>query len=287
MRNLILTLFLLTALGAEAQFSYGFRAGLSYSKLLGDSEISDAGMTLDEYRFASGFHIGLSTNYAITDLFGFRGEIIFTQRGTQYKYDGDSYYILERRTTKERVIPGRRIQDYNISMAAFEIPIVAYYRIGSLEVLGGINTAFLLSSSGGGTIDFEGISPSGKDIDPFSVRLQYNFNKDEAKGSGPLDLLVKVDNQPLYTPSYVGAYYDFEEKNGSKFNTLDVGIVGGLAYYMNQGLYISGRVTYGLLDADDDQYDISLYKLDADNKLIYRTDKNQHLTIQASIGFLF
>ena len=287
MKQLILVFLLLPAIGMHAQFSYGFRAGLSYSKLLGNQELDDAGMALDEYRFASGFHIGLTTNYALTDLFGFRSEIIFTQRGTEYKYDGDSYYILERRTTKERWIPGRRIQDYNISMASFEIPIVAYYRIGSLELLGGINTAFILSSSGGGNIDFEGVSPSGKDIDPFRVTLQYNFNKDEAKGSGPYDLLVRVDGVNLYTPTIVGAYYDFEEKHGGKFNVIDVGIVGGLAYYMNQGLYLSGRVTYGLLDADDDQYDISLYKLDSNNNLIYRTDKNQHLTIQASIGFLF
>ena len=88
MKYLLFALLLLPVLSANGQFSYGFRAGLSYSKLVGDHEVDDAGNALDDYRFASGFHIGLSVNYAVTDLFGFRGELVFTQRGTQYRYDG-------------------------------------------------------------------------------------------------------------------------------------------------------------------------------------------------------
>ncbi|HLF65203.1 MAG TPA: outer membrane beta-barrel protein [Saprospiraceae bacterium] len=279
--------FLLPALSGQAQLTYGFRAGLSYSKLLGDQETDDAGNELDEYRFASGFHIGLSMNYALTDLFGFRGEIIFTQRGTEYLYDGDSYYFLERRTPRERIITGRRIQDYNISMASFEVPLIAYFKIGSFEISGGLNSAFILSSTGGGSLNFEGVAPSGDDIDPFKVTLQYNFNKDEAQEAGPPNLQVRVDGVTLLTPSTIGAYYDFEEKSGNQYEAFDIGLIGGIAFYLNEGLYLSGKVTYGLTDADDNQYDISLYKLGADNSYIYRTDKNQHLTIQASIGFLF
>ena len=287
MRYLIFMFFLLPALSGQAQLTYGFRAGLSYSKLLGDQETDDAGNELDEYRFASGFHIGLSMNYALTDLFGFRGEIIFTQRGTEYLYDGDSYYFLERRTPRERIITGRRIQDYNISMASFEVPLIAYFKIGSFEISGGLNSAFILSITGGGSLNFEGIAPSGDDIDPFKVTLQYNFNKDEAQEAGPPNLQVRVDGVTLLTPSTIGAYYDFEEKSGNQYEAFDIGLIGGLAFYLNEGLYLSGKVTYGLTDADDNQYDISLYKLGTDNSYIYRTDKNQHLTIQASIGFLF
>lgn len=287
MRYLIFLLLSLSVVQAEAQLTYGFRAGLSYSKLLGDQEIDDSGKALDEYRFASGFHIGLSINYAVTDLFGFRGELIFTQRGTEYLYDGDSYYFLERRTTRERIIMGRRIQDYNISMASFEIPLIAYFKIGSFEISGGLNNALILSSTGGGTLNFEGVAPSGNEIDPFKVTLQYNFNKDEAQEAGPSDLQVRVDGVTLLTPSTIGAYYDFEEKNGNQYETFDIGLIGGLAFYLNEGLYLSGKVTYGLIDADDNQYDISLHKLGTGNSYIYRTDKNQHLTIQASIGFLF
>lgn len=287
MRFLAFFILFVSAIQMQAQLTYGFRAGLSYSRFLGDSELSDTGMELDEYRFASGFHIGLSLNYAVTDLFGFRGELIFTQRGTEYLYDGDSYYFLERRTTKERVLYGRRIQDYNISMASFEVPLISYFKIGSFEISGGINTALILSSSGGGSLTFEGEAPSGNAVDPFKVTLQYNFNKDNAQEASASALQVRIDGVTFLTPSTVGAYYDFEEKNGNQFEALDIGIIGGLAYYLNEGLYLSGKVTYGLTDADDNQYDISLYKLGTGNSYIYRTDKNQHLTIQASIGFLF
>jgi hypothetical protein len=287
MKWTIVALFLFPAVFAQAQLTYGFRAGLSYSKLVGDPETDDNGNELDEFRFASGFHIGLSMNYAVTDLFGFRGELIFTQRGTEYLYDGPSYYFLARRTPDQRVIMGRRIQDYNISMATFEVPLITYYKIGSFELSAGINSAVILSSSGGGSITFEGVAPSGNDIDPFEVTLQYNFNKDEAMDAGPADLPIRVDGVTLLTPSVVGAYYDFEEKNGNQFKTFDIGVIGGLAFYMNEGLYLGAKVTYGFLDADDNQYDISLHKLGTNNSLLYRADKNQHLTIQASIGFLF
>lgn len=287
MRYFIVMFVCFSSISMQAQLTYGFRAGLSYSKLVGDAETDAAGAALDEYRFASGFHIGLSMNYAVTDLFGFRGEVMFTQRGTEYLYDGDSYYFLARRTADQRIIMGRRIQDYNISMATFEVPLIAYFRFGSFEVSGGINTALILSSSGGGSTTFEGVAPSGNDIDPFKVILQYNFNKDLAQQAGPPTLEVRVDGVSRFTPATVGAYYDFEEKNGNQYEAFDIGLTGGLAFYLNEGLYLSGKATFGLLDADDNQYDISLHKLDAGNNFIYRTDKNQHFTIQASIGFLF
>jgi hypothetical protein len=281
----ICALFICTAL--SAQLTYGFRAGLSYSKLLGDQEMDDSGNALDEYRFASGFHIGFSMNYAVTDLFGLRGEVIFTQRGTEYKYDGQSYYFLARRSADQRVILGRRIQDYNISMASFEIPVIAYFKVGSFEFSGGLTAAIISSSTGGGTLDFEGVTPSGGTIDPFRITLQYNFNKDEAQQASLSTIPVRVSGTTLTTPSSVGAYYDFEEKNGNQYNAFDLGVTGGISFYLNEGLYLGGRVTYGLMDADDNQYDISLHKVGPGNAYIYREDKNRHFTIQASIGFLF
>jgi len=273
--------------GLGAQMTYGFRAGLSYSKFLGDQELDDNGSALDEYRFASGFHIGFSLNYAITDLFGLRGEVLFTQRGTEYKYDGDSYYFLSRRTANERLIYGRRIEDYNISMASFEIPVIAYFKVGSFEFSGGLTTALISSTTGGGSLNFEGMTPSGAAIDPFRVTLQYNFNKDEAAQASIATIPVRVSGVTLTTPSSVGAYYDFDEKNGNKYAAFDLGVTGGLAYYLNEGLYLSGRVTYGLLDASDNQYNISLRELEPDKSYIFRDDVDRHLTINASIGFLF
>ena len=286
-KNVLFLGCLLTVTTATAQLSYGFRAGLSFAEISGDSETDDAGNALEEFKFANGFHIGFSLNYAFTDLFGVRGELLFTQRGTKYTFDGDSYYFLARRTVDQRVLLGHRLQDYNISMASFEIPLIAYYKFGGFEISGGLNAAIIMTSTGGGTITFDGIAPSGAAVDPFEIQLQYNFNKDEAQGYGPPPVFVKVDNSLFETPGTIGAYYQFEEKNGNKYGSFDLGLTVGLAFYLNEGLYIGGRFTYGLLDADDNQYDISLHKLGQSNSYIYRDDINRHIGIQASLGFLF
>lgn len=282
----ILVLCILASTIVHAQFGYGFRAGLSYSKLLGERELDNAGNALDSYRFASGFHIGVSLNYRVTDLFGFRSELIFTQRGTQYKYDGDSYYFLARRTANERIVSGHRLMDYNISMATFELPLIAYYKIGSFEVSAGINNAFILSSTGGGTLTFNGVAPSGNTIDQFRVILEYNFNRDGAQEAGVPSLPVRIDGTTLLIPGSVGAYYDFEQKDGNRYKVYDIGLTGGLAFYLNDGLYLGARATYGLIDADDDKYTISLHRVSPAGH-IFRESFTRHFTINASLGFLF
>lgn len=275
-----------TAYHAEAQLTYGFRAGLSYSKFLGDYETNAMGEELEEYRFASGFHIGMALNYAVTDLFGFRGELIFTQRGTEYRYEGESFYFLAHGTQDQRIITGTRTMDINVSTAILEMPLIAYFRAGALEISGGVNLSVLMAATGGGILDFERMSPSGND-EPFRVILTHNYIKDRALGAGILNMPVRVDGATILTADRTGAYYNFAEKNGNLYNTLDIGLTGGLSFYLNEGLYLGARVIYGLLDVDDNQYDISYRSLDASNNFNYRSDKNRNLTIQASIGFLF
>ena len=115
---LVLVTFLGVSFSATSQgLTYGFRAGISFSKFLGDSEMDDAGNALDEFNFTSGFHIGFSMNYSVTDLFGFRGELLFSQRGSEYRYNGDSYYWLARNTTDEKLVLVKRDVDQNVSQA--------------------------------------------------------------------------------------------------------------------------------------------------------------------------
>lgn len=284
-----LTAFLLLA-GSVAQcqdVTYGFRAGLSYSKLLGDVEMDANGNAVEEYQFASGFHIGIAFNYAVTDLFGFRGELLFTQRGTEHAYDGESYIFLARATQDQRLLLGRRDQDVNISTANLEVPLLTYFKAGPFEFMGGFNVSVLMAATGGGGLNFEGVSPNGNAVDPFRITLSYNYVKDEAGSRGPSTIPVRIDGNTVLTPSIQGAYYDYDVKDGNYFNTFDIGLMGGLSYYLNPGLYLGGRVIYGLTDVDDNQYDISLMSLDASNNYIQRADKNRNLTIQVSIGFLF
>ena len=285
---LLMTFASFTFVTASSQgLSVGFRAGLSYSKFVGDLDMSIDGEELEKYSMTSGFHIGVSLDYGVTDLFGFRTELMFSQRGTDYSYEGESYYFLARGTLDEKLILGTRNTDKGISQAALGMPIVAYYKFGSFEISGGVHLDLIMASTGGGGLDFDGQSLSGNDVDPFEITLSHNYQKDRALQAGPPRLQVRVDGNTILTPETTGAYYDYDVKDGNMYSLFDFGITGGLAYYLNEGLYLSGKVIYGLLDVDDNQYDISYYRLDGSNNYVYRADKNVNLTIQASIGFLF
>jgi outer membrane protein with beta-barrel domain len=286
---IIAVLFLITSASYAQKLSYGFRAGLSYSKFLGPFEVNAAGEALETYSLASGFHIGFAVNYAATDLFGVRGELLFSQRGTSYTYEGDSYYFLRRNVPgEEKHVFGKRKTDMGVSMANLELPIVVYYKIGSFELLAGVNVSVLMTSTGGGSISIsEAVSPSGNPVDSFGITLVHNYAKDGARQAGRNDLSVLVDGNTVYTSSTTGAYYDYDVKNKNLYQTFDFGLTAGLSFFLNDGLFIGARVIYGLTDLDRNEYDISYQKLDNNDQYILRADKNTNLTLQASIGFLF
>jgi hypothetical protein len=276
-----------TASSQNDNIGFGFRAGASISKLDGPSEMGPNGESLEEYTNARGFHIGAAVNYKISDRAGFRGELVFSQRGTIYDYDGPSYYVLGRYTIRTTTILGTRKQTLNVSNAFLDIPIMAYYKLGSFELAGGVNTGILLASTAGGSTNFEGLSPQGNPI-PFEVNLNHNYKKDEAKGASETTIDVSIDGSFPYTvPETVMAYYEFETKEKNWYNTVDFGLVFGAAFYINEGLYLSARYIHGLGDVDQNTYDISLQSLNPDGSFIYRNDKNESRAWQFSVGFSF
>jgi len=280
-----------SAISQSEKIGFGFRAGASISKLDGPSEIGPNGETLEEYSMARGFHIGAAVNYKMTDLVGMRAEFVFSQRGTIYNYDGPSYYVLGRYNTSTAIIGGTRRQKLNVSNVFLDVPITAYYKIGSFEILGGINTGILMASTAGGSTDFDGISlQSGNPTNPatFKVNLNHNYKKDKPKGASETTFDVTVDGSfPKAVPETVMAYYEFETKDKSWYNTFDFGLVVGAAFFINEGLYLSARYTHGLGDVDQNTYDVSLQSLNQDGSFIYRNDKNESRNWQFSVGFSF
>jgi hypothetical protein len=266
---------------------FGFRAGLNYSKLVGPSELGPNGESLETNAMANGFHIGAAVNFKFTDLVGMRAEFVYSQRGTQYTYQGPSYFVLGRNNVLTTTLGGSRKQTLNISNAYIDIPVLAYYKFGSLEILGGFNSGLLVASTGGGTIDFNGTSGLGTAVDPFRINLSYNYKKDKAGGSSAELQQVLVDGRAYNVPTAVGAYYDFSAKDKNLFKTLDFGLVAGASYFLNEGLFLSARYIYGLGDADRNEYDISLKALDANGKNIPRADINKSRSWQFSVGFSF
>jgi len=267
---------------------FGFRAGASIAKLDGPSELGPNGEELEEYTMARGFHIGASVSYKFTDLVGMKAEFVYSQRGTEYTYDGPSYYVLGRGTIRSTTIYGDRQQTLDLSNVFLDIPVLAYYKIGKLELCGGVNTGILLASTAGGTTNFEGVSSLGNPIAPFQVGLNHNYKKDKAGEASSETFDVSIDGSfPYAVPETVMAYYEFETKEENQYKTIDFGLVVGAAFYINEGLYLSARYTHGLSDADVNNYDVSLQSLNTDGSFKYRDDDNKSRSWQFSVGFSF
>ncbi len=284
---LLCTTFLFLAGNVKSQFEsigYGFRAGLSPALYDGPSELGPNGETLETNKMASGFHIGMQLTYKFGDLMGLRSELLFSQRGTDYLYEGPSYYVLGRNTVKQITIPGTRIQSINVSNAYIDVPLTVYYKIRGFEFSGGVNLGLLISSTAGGSINFEGTSPITA---PFKINLNYNYKSDKAGEASPTTQDVNVNGQNYTIPIFIGAYYEFPEKEKDMFKPLDTGLIAGLSYFLNEGLFLGVRYVHGLGDVDRNLYDVSLKELDPDGNFIQRDDVNKSRSWQFSVGFSF
>ena len=269
------------------KFGYGFRAGASISTFNGPSETGPNDESLESWSNAKGFHIGAAVSYKVTDLFGARMEFVFSQRGTIYDYKGPSYYVLGRGNVLTTTIGGTRTQTLNVSNAYIDLPLMVYYKIGMLELSGGLNSALLIASTAGGSTDFEGVSALGTTVAPFEVGLNHNYKKDKAGGASEETISVNVDGRNYAVPETVMAYYEFPVKDKNQYKTLDFGLVGCVSIFLNEGLFFSARYVHGLGDVDENLYDVSLKSLNPDGSFIQRADKNTSRSWQFSVGFSF
>ncbi len=118
--------------------------------------------------------------------------------------------------------------------------------------------------------------------------MDVNYFSDNPRGytvgNPPQTISFKGQNVPV--PQTAGAYFEFTEDRGNLYNIIDAGLVGGLSVFFNKGLYVTGRVNYGLTDVTKSKADVSLRQLD-NGEFITRDDDDRNFTIQASIGFSF
>jgi len=286
---LLVISFAWTANSQNSQIGFGFRAGLSYSKFDGPSEMGPNGETLESWSNDKGFHIGGGVTYKFTDLVGARLELSFSQRGTKTSYEGPSYYVLGRGTVSAIKLNGTRHQNLNVNNAYIDFPLTVYYKIGKFEIFGGLNTGILLASTGGGSITFDGVQ-NGNAVTPFTLTLDHNYKKDEAGGASADRTIIDVNGLTYAEPTRLGAYYEFEERGKMQYQTIDMGLIGGASYYINEGLFFSFRYVYGLGDVDRNDYDISLQTINSNNNIhthVPRADTNKSLSMQFSVGFSF
>ena len=167
---------------------------------------------------------------------------------------------------------------------------MAYYKIGSFELSGGVNMGVLISSSAGGSTDFTGVSDLGSPIEPFEVTLRHNYKKDQAGGASSELQDVIVDGRTYTVPQTVYAYYEFPTRDKDLYKTIDFGLVGCASFFINEGLFLSVRYIHGLGDVDRNDYDVSLQGLKDENdpySFNKRQDVNKSQAWQFSVGFSF
>lgn len=287
-KNIITLFFLLAFLTANAQIRYGFKTGLNFAKVTGPSEEDAAGLSLESWKNVVGFHIGITFSNKFTDNFGVRGEVLYSKRGGEYKFEGPSYRTFEY-PNGTSFATGKSKYLVNISNAYIDIPVVAFARAGAFEFSAGGYVGFMVQSSGEGSLVFsEGLTETGIPIASTEFFLNHNYRKDDPGESiGDETQVVQVDNRTLTLPKTLGAYYDYPEDKGRLFNSLDFGLIGGFSYFLSSSLYAGVRLQYGLADVTNNKADLQKSSTGPNKSLLFRDDKDKNFVIQASVGFSF
>ncbi|MDB4539096.1 MAG: outer membrane beta-barrel protein [Saprospiraceae bacterium] len=283
---LVLTLFFVCSENMNAQeLSYGFRVGLNVSSLTGgETEIGES------YSSNTGFHVGGGVRFEITDLFGIRGEVVFTQKGTKQTFEGNGPFIF--RGANDKILTtGNKSVSLNIANAYLEIPIMVYGKIGKkVEVFGGGYAGFLVGSTASGELIYTDGRVEGNNniIDPLNLTLDYNYNKQNA---GELindveNISLQVGAETVEIPNTLSAYYGLDSKTGKPYKVFDAGVSAGAAFFLNGGLYFSAIANYGLIDVTNSDLDFSNTDITGFD-FNTRDDKDKNLSFQFSLGFSF
>lgn len=276
---LCLTTMLLwhTTAMSQDRLSFGFKAGLNTSTLAGSG-------TNESYSNNTGFHLGALVKYAITDKFGVKGELMYSQKGGKYRYEGPSFYYLDDRIAKPVLARGDRIMNLDVSNDYIDFPMLIYGKFGHFEINGGINVGLLVGSSGTGQVKFTGSDPA---FSEFTLNLDHRYYKDDAGESDAMFReLVNVDGTEYSLPKTVGAYYEYMEKSKGLYNFIDIGLNAGISIYLNEGLYFGARANYGLLDVSRSETQVTYEEFDGNAPALQNTSEKQ-VSFQFSIGFSF
>ena len=287
---LVVCLCISSVYGFAQDLSYGFRAGLNSTTILGEYEMDDNGNDLESRGYITGFHVGGGIRFNFTDALSVGVELLYNQKGTKYNYEGSSFKILETDLGNTRISTADTDMFLNISNSYIDFPLNVHYRfIRQLEVFAGLNAGFLVNTVASGELKMNDIKVNGQSVnngDPITLELDYNYYRDDP-GEGFSDEIINVtiNNETVAIPRILGAYYDFDEKK-RPYELLDVGIAAGLNFFFNESLYLGARVNYSLLDVTKEESDFARYEHN-NGTYITRSDNDVYLSFQASIGFSF
>jgi hypothetical protein len=291
---------------ANAQLHYGFKTGLNFANIQGPVEKDASGKSLEKFGGTTGFHIGVTLGYKFTDNFGIKGEVLYSKKGTEYTFNGPTYFMF-RYGTGTTMSTGNASYLINLTNAYIDIPVMAYVRIKSVELSAGVYGGVLIQSIGDGSFTYTGAktAPLGNTIytdtngngkfdsgEDLQFNLDYNYRKDGAGKGVSGSMVAKVDGHNITLDKTIGAYYDYATKPGNLYNSFDYGLVGGISYFLSNALYVSARVQYGLSDITNNKVDHyrtipAGIRPEDFTTPVNSADKDRNFVIQASVGFSF
>jgi hypothetical protein len=294
MRQSILWIGIYFAFFSTMSFGQGFgtifRAGLNVSSISGPTEMTADGRNLENFSYNTGFHIGAGGRYKFdyNGNYGISAEVLYSLKGGVVSYEGDSYFVF--RNSQGAIIrtTGQRRSDLDVSNSYLEFPINLFAKFGKLEIHAGGYAAIRMRSEGTGDYRYSTTVPNTAS---FEANLIQNYRRDRLSDySEPFIGNVAnltVGAEVFQIPLTQGAYFEHEEFNGPKYRGYDLGLLGGISYYMTQGLYLGVRFQYGLTDITRDDMHISLYRLGQDNRPRPREEVHRNIAYQVSVGFAF
>ena len=291
MKKVLLITIILTAInykGFSQDVKVGFKAGLNSSRFSGPAETDDAGKSLETFNSNTGFIVGITLALPFTKEFGVRGELLYGTNGGRKIFESEAaYQSFKTVNNATQIVNGDKRQNINVFNSYIQLPLTVYYKFfKKIELSTGLCPSFLVSSTGTGElkqiIKSSNTLPDGTLIQD----LEHNYFSNDINTKLGDPVKFNLNSEEIATTTKLSAYEEYSSKNGNLYNSFDLGILVGAAYYFNSSLFVGARLYYGLSDVTNNNMDIALNKLN-NNKLIYRTDVDKNLDYQFMVGFQF
>ncbi|MFN8338246.1 MAG: outer membrane beta-barrel protein [Saprospiraceae bacterium] len=280
---IVLLMVLISWSGINGQ-SFGIRAGLNYTKFSGPVE---QGVN-ERFSLTNGFHFGVNYAYKFADIFSVKGELLYTQIGSKYNFDGDSYYKVPI-GTGFYYEKGFTSINLKVSNAYVSLPITFQWELSKkLEVFAGGYVSYLVGPRGNGTLYFTQYT----ETIGIKQSLIHNYYSDVAGGiaTSTLGPWLEVGGKTVQLYRDAGAYYNLlaSEKEADLYKSMDYGLLGGFNYFINKGFYVGLRYEYGLRDVTDNRVDFIKKSFDEDNNVGIKAEHfDRNVGFEVSFGFRF
>lgn len=292
---------------AQAQsIGSAFRVGLNFPRFLGDSEKGSNGEDLEDFSTFTGFHVAGGVVFKLLDHYGFKAEIMFTQKGSRYRYDGPSTYIFTTSVNRNYgTAVGNRTVSNRITNSYISFPVTGYMKYGKFELNGGASVSFLVGSTGIGDFEFSGSSALDNTAIEIQSLINHNYRKDNLESTPELlsfqENFIKsitVDGNEFILLTEETAYAQFTDVDGGVFGkpenrlnekfyrAVDLALHAGVSYYISPGLYFGFTAEYGLRDVTNPYFEYS-YSESRDLERVERSDFDRNFLLMGSVGFSF